>query len=133
MAQPLGIDHVAITVKDLEATCAFYDRLFGAETHKDYKRDGRSIVRQIRIGGAVLSVHQEGNGAAPVAIRPTAGSADICFRWGGDIQSAIDALTANDVEIIVGPEPRKTADGKPAQSVYFRDLDDNLLELMAAD
>jgi pimeloyl-ACP methyl ester carboxylesterase len=33
MQQVVGIDHIAITVSDLEATCAFYDRLFGARTH----------------------------------------------------------------------------------------------------
>jgi catechol 2,3-dioxygenase-like lactoylglutathione lyase family enzyme len=32
MPQVVGIDHIAITVSDLEATCAFYDRLFGART-----------------------------------------------------------------------------------------------------
>lgn len=128
-----GFDHVAITVADLEATCAFYNRLFGVSTHKEYVRDGRAIVRQILVGRAVFSVHQAGNGAAPVALRPTEGSADICLRWDGDIDSAIAVLTRNQVEIIVGPAPRITADGLAAQSVYFRDPDQNLLELMAAD
>jgi catechol 2,3-dioxygenase-like lactoylglutathione lyase family enzyme len=133
MPQLLGIDHVAITVQDLEATCAFYDRLFGAKTHNEYIRDGETIVRQILIGGAVLSVHQVGNNAEPVADRPTVGSADICFRWGGDLDSAIALLAEHDVAIVFGPGPRKTADGIPAQSIYFRDLDENLIELMAAN
>jgi catechol 2,3-dioxygenase-like lactoylglutathione lyase family enzyme len=133
MPQILGIDHVAITVADLEATCAFYDRLFGVRVHGDYAREGRAAVRQILVGGAMFSVHQVGNGVAPIALRPTEGSADICLRWSGDIESAAALLRDNGVEIIMGPAPRKTADGLRAQSIYFRDPDQNLLELMAAD
>jgi catechol 2,3-dioxygenase-like lactoylglutathione lyase family enzyme len=128
-----GLDHIAITVADLEATCAFYDRLFGVKTHIEVVRDGRVVVRQILLGGAMFSVHQAGNGVTPIALRPTEGSADICLRWDGDIDSAIALLNTNQVEIIVGPAPRRRADGVASQSIYFRDPDQNLLELMAAD
>jgi hypothetical protein len=37
------------------------------------------------------------------------------------------------IKIIEGPSRRKTADGKPSRSPYFRDLEENLMELMAAD
>ena len=50
MPHVLGIDHVAFAAADLEATCAFYDRLFGARTHLDYAPEGRSLVRQIALG-----------------------------------------------------------------------------------
>ena len=133
MAQVLGIDHVVITAADLEATCAFYNRLFGIIIHAEYSKDRRVVVRQIAIGGAVLSIHQEGNGVQLVAKNPTVGGADICFRWDGTIQSAIDLLNRNGIPIVEGPVRRRTADGKPSNSIYFRDLDDNLLELMAAD
>ena len=78
-----GIDHVAITAADLEATCAFYDRLFGAKAVVDHAPDGRPLARQLLIGGAVLSVHQAGNGLDLVAKAPTVGAGDICFRWSG--------------------------------------------------
>ena len=133
MSHLLGIDHVAITVRDLEATCAFYDRLFGARTHLDHAPNGKSLVRQIALGGALLSVHQASNGMGLVAKTPTEGSADICFRWSGDIDSAIALLKEHGIPMISGPSRRRTADGLPSLSIYFRDLDDNLLELMAAD
>jgi catechol 2,3-dioxygenase-like lactoylglutathione lyase family enzyme len=133
MSRVLGIDHVAITVCDLEATCVFYDKLFGARTHLDHAPHGKSLVRQIALGGALLSVHQAGNGVELVATRPTIGSADICLRWSGDIDSAIALLREHGIPIISGPSRRRTADGLPAHSIYFRDLDDNLLELMATD
>ena len=133
MAPVTGIDHVVINAADLEATCAFYDRLFGITTHAEYAKDGKVLVRQVAIGGAVLSIHQRGNGVELVAKHPSVGGGDICFRWDGDIQSAIDVLKRNDIAIIAGPARRRTADGKPSKSVYFRDIDDNLMELMAAD
>jgi catechol 2,3-dioxygenase-like lactoylglutathione lyase family enzyme len=73
----LGIDHIAFTAADLEATCAFYDRLFGARTHLDYAPDGKSLVRQIALGGALLSIYQVGNGLALVARHPTVRGADM--------------------------------------------------------
>jgi catechol 2,3-dioxygenase-like lactoylglutathione lyase family enzyme len=133
MSHVLGIDHVAFAAADLEATCAFYDRLFSARTHLDYAPDGNSLVRQIALGGALLSIHQAGNGLELVARHPVAGGADICLRWSGSIESAADRLNEHGIPIIDGPSRRRTADGHPALSIYFRDPDGNLLELMAAD
>jgi len=44
----------------------------------------------------------------------------------------LDDLEAHSIEIIAGPAPRHTTDGFPSCSIDFRDLDGNLLELMAA-
>ena len=110
-----------------------YDRLFGARTHSDYAPEERSLVRPIALGGTLLSIHWAGNGLELVAKHPTVGGADICLCWSGTIESAADLLHARDVPIIDGPSHRRTVDGLPALSVYFRDPDGNLLELMAAD
>ena len=71
MAPVTGIDHVVINAADLEATCAFYDRLFGITTHAEYTKDAKVLVRQVSIGGAMLSIHQRGNGVELVAKHPT--------------------------------------------------------------
>ncbi len=133
MASIKGFDHVAITVADLEATCGWYRDLFGARPVSEHAVDGKVLVRQIAMGGALLSVHQSGNGVKLVADRPTVGAADICFRWQGDIGSAVALLRGQGIAIIEGPTPRRTADGLPSQSVYFRDPDGNVLELMASN
>jgi catechol 2,3-dioxygenase-like lactoylglutathione lyase family enzyme len=133
MPHILGIDHIAFAARDLEASCAFYDRLFGARTHLDYAPEGASLVRQIALGGALLSIHQAGNGLDLVATHPTVGGADICLRWSGTIDTAAELLHRHGIAIVDGPSRRRTADGVPARSVYFRDPDGNLLELMAAD
>jgi catechol 2,3-dioxygenase-like lactoylglutathione lyase family enzyme len=124
------IDHVAITVADMDVTTDFYTRLFGAEVLRDHK----PIVRALRLGGGVqLSIHQFGNGVDLVAARPTPGSVDICFRIAAPIEAAVRHLGEHGVEIIDGPSPRTDNQGRPAQSVYFRDPDGNLVELMASD
>jgi catechol 2,3-dioxygenase-like lactoylglutathione lyase family enzyme len=85
------------------------------------------------LGGALLSIHQAGNGLELVAKQPNVGGADICLRWSGTIESAADLLREHAIPVIEGPSRRRTADGLPALSIYFRDPDGNLLELMAAD
>jgi catechol 2,3-dioxygenase-like lactoylglutathione lyase family enzyme len=130
--QVVGLDHVEITVLDMEIACAFYERLFGAKTVFQYAPDDKVLVRQIAIGTTVLSIHQAGNGLDLIAKRPTIGGADFCWRWAGNIASALALLTEHGIEVIDGPSPRRTADGLLSDSVYFRDPDGNLLELMAA-
>ena len=134
MTHPIaGIDHVAVTVSDVDKACQFYIEVLGGEQLFDHVVDGKRLVRGIRAGGAMLSVHQEGNGIDLVAKRPTVGGVDMCFRWNGGIASAQAHLAAHGVAIIEGPVKRFSNDGKPAWSVYFRDLDDNLLEFLTTD
>jgi catechol 2,3-dioxygenase-like lactoylglutathione lyase family enzyme len=124
------IDHVAITVADIDVTTAFYDRLFGAEVLRDHK----PIVRALKLGGGVqISLHQLGNGVDLVAARPTPGAVDICFRIPAPIEAAVRHLSDHGVAIVDGPSSRTDNTGRSARSVYFRDPDGNLVELMATD
>ena len=126
-----GIDHVAITVADLDATCDFYARVLDAKVEESYEVDGRLIVRRVALGRAILNVHQQGNGVDLVARHPLPGSADICFRWDGTIEAAQRLLESRGVAIVEGPARRISAAGEPASSVYFHDPDGNLVELLA--
>lgn len=126
-----GIDHVAITVADLDAACAFYARVLGASVEEEYEIGGRIAVKRVAFGQAILNIHQQGNGVDLVARQPMPGSVDICFRWQGDIAVAQVQLESRGVTVIEGPVARTTADGISAYSVYFRDPDGNLIELMA--
>lgn len=127
-----GIDHVAITVADLDATCRFYTHVLDARIEESYVIGGKLAVRRVAVGQAILNIHQYGNGVDLVARQPQPGSVDICFRWDGGIDSAKQLLESRDVEIIEGPVDRISADAKPGSSVYFRDPDGNLVELLAA-
>ena len=64
------------------------------------------------------------------AVTPTPGGADICFRWEGPLREAIDLLARHAVEIVEGPVPRPASNGELGKSVYFRDPDQNLMELL---
>ena len=125
-----GIDHVAITVADLDRATEFYRNVLGASSVGDYAPDGPVAVRQLSIGGARLNIHRAGNGIWLVAEKPTPGSVDICFRWSQPIETAIAHLKEHGVAVIEGPVAREASDGASGQSVYFRDVDGNLLEFL---
>lgn len=96
-------------------------------------RAGKIPVVLLQVGASRLSVHAAKAPAAPHARVPLPGSGDFCFRWDGPIESAIAQLRERGVEIALGPVPRPAADGAPGRSVYFRDPDGNLLELLSTD
>ena len=126
-----GLDHVAITVADVEATVDWYQRVLGAQPMLlDLWRDGKVPVVLLQIGASRLSVHPAAAPAAPHAQAPTVGSNDICFRFAGPISEALALLEANGVDVALGPVPRPASNGERGQSVYFRDPDQNLLELL---
>ena len=125
------IDHIAITASDLSVTERFYRDALAAEAVHDYIVDGVLIARQFRLGGALLNIHQAGHGHSLVAGRPTPGSVDICFGWAAPIATAVDHLRDRGVGIEEGPVARVGSEGLPGQSVYFRDPDGNLLELLS--
>jgi catechol 2,3-dioxygenase-like lactoylglutathione lyase family enzyme len=134
MTHPIaGIDHVAVTVSDVDRACQFYIDVLGGEQLFDHVVDGKRLVRGIRAGGAMLSVHQSGNGIDLVARKPTVGAVDMCFRWNGPIETAEARLAERGIEIIEGPAKRFSNDGTPATSIYFHDLDGNLLEFLTTD
>ena len=129
-----GIDHVAITVAHVEATLAFYQRVLDAKPlYEDLWRAGKIPVVLLELPGCRLSVHAARAPASPHAAVPTPGSVDLCFRWQGPIEAAVAQLARCGVAIALGPVPRPAADGSPARSVYFRDPDGNLLELLSTD
>jgi catechol 2,3-dioxygenase-like lactoylglutathione lyase family enzyme len=120
------LDHVVIAVSDWEPSNAFYRDVLGAEVVELDR--GRYAYR---IGGQQLNVHGPGATPQPRARRPVApGNSDLCFEWSGPIGAAVEHLHRQGVEIEVGPEERSGARGK-GTSVYFRDPDGSLLELIS--
>ena len=133
MSIPLGqIDHVVITAGDLERSLAFYERVLGGvRDGPPHRVDGAIGAQRLVFAGFVLSVHQAKAGVTPVAAHPTVGGLDVCFRWDAPIAAAVEHLAACGIDLIEGPASRRTSGGAAATSVYFRDPDGNLLELLA--
>ena len=129
-----GLDHVALTCADPEKTIDFYKRVFGATTHYEAEwRAGKIPVVILQVDQSRLSIHSAASPAKPHAHAPTPGSEDMCFRFDGPIAEAQALLAKHGIEIVCGPEPRPAADGQLGQSVYFRDPDANLVELLSTD
>jgi catechol 2,3-dioxygenase-like lactoylglutathione lyase family enzyme len=129
-----GFDHYAITVADIERTIAFYRGVLGCPIlwEKEW-RAGQMPIVTIQVGWNAINVHPASGPLEPHALRPTAGSADLCFRWDGPLEEAMELLRRNGVAIEIGPVPRPAADRVRGRSVYFRDPDGNLLELLSTD
>jgi catechol 2,3-dioxygenase-like lactoylglutathione lyase family enzyme len=121
----IRFDHCVIAVSDWDRSNAFYRDVLGAELVR------RGAGYAYRFGAAQLNVHGPGIDASPVArdpVRP--GNSDLCFVWDGPIAGAVEHLRARGVEIELGPAGRAGARGD-GQSVYFRDPDGTLLELIS--
>jgi catechol 2,3-dioxygenase-like lactoylglutathione lyase family enzyme len=131
-----GIDHVAITVDDVERTVSFYQDLIGAEVlFLDRFRTGGFAVVTLVVGANRINVHPSPPRAPRnlVARCPTPGAADICFRWDGPIGEAVGLLERKGLPVIDGSSPRPAADGSSATSVYTLDPDGNLIEFLTTD
>ena len=102
--------------------------MLGAEL---VERPEGAQVRHYRLGDQQLNVHGPGVDPHPVAARPVMpGNSDLCFVWHGPIEEAQEHLAEHGVEIEEGPVTRYGANGQGI-SVYFRDPDGSLLELIS--
>jgi catechol 2,3-dioxygenase-like lactoylglutathione lyase family enzyme len=118
-----GLDHLVLTVKDLEATCAFYKKVLGLEVVTF--GGGR---KALACGAQQINLHQQGQELEPRAQHPTPGSADLCFLTATPLSEVIAHLAVCGVAIVAGPVRRTGARG-PIESVYCRDPDLNLIEV----
>jgi catechol 2,3-dioxygenase-like lactoylglutathione lyase family enzyme len=118
-----GIDHLVLTVKDLNATCRFYATVLGMEL-MTFGENRQALA----CGSQRVNLHQAGQEIEPKAHRPTPGSGDLCFLTDASLEDLMDHLHHCGVKIILGPVRRTGAVGE-FLSVYFRDPDLNLIEV----
>jgi catechol 2,3-dioxygenase-like lactoylglutathione lyase family enzyme len=121
------IDHIVFTVADIDATIAFYRRVLGMEVVTF--SGGR---RALRFGQNKINLHQAGNEFSPHASRPVPGSEDLCLITSTPLDEVVARLQAAGVKVEEGPVARTGATGA-ILSVYFRDPDDNLIEVSTYD
>jgi catechol 2,3-dioxygenase-like lactoylglutathione lyase family enzyme len=117
------LDHLVLTVADLDRTVAFYRQALGM-TPVVFE-DGRHALE---FGDSKINLHVAGQEIAPYAERPMAGSADLCLIAATPLARVIEHLGALRVPILEGPVPRTGARGLMS-SVYLRDPDGNLVEI----
>jgi catechol 2,3-dioxygenase-like lactoylglutathione lyase family enzyme len=121
------IDHVVLTVADVERTLAFYARVLGMKPVAF-----GAGARALHFGNQKFNVHPVGRDDTVVARNPTPGAVDVCLVTRTPVAEVVAHLKAEGVPIEEGPVPRTGAVG-PITSVYFRDPDGNLVEVSAYD
>lgn len=118
-----SLDHLVLTVADIDATVAFYVRVLGME-----ELTFGAGRKALAFGAQKINLHAAGREFAPHASAPTRGSADLCFLTDVPLEDVIAHLRSCGVAIEEGPVMRTGATG-PIRSVYLRDPDGNLIEV----
>ncbi len=129
-----AIDHVVLYSGDSERTIAFYRDVLGCTIElEDEWRAGRMPVFRVRFDPHhYVNVHPSGAVLAPRAATASPGGLDICFRTSLPTSAVVERFAAHGVTIEEGPVPRRDAFGTASVSVYVRDPDGNLVEVMSA-
>ncbi len=117
------IDHLVLTVRDIDQTAEFYEHVLGME--RVVFGNGRVALK---FGDQKLNLHESGKEIEPKAMQAVPGSADLCFVTSVPLSDAISHVERCGVEIIEGPVNRTGACG-PLLSFYFRDPNGNLIEV----
>jgi catechol 2,3-dioxygenase-like lactoylglutathione lyase family enzyme len=121
------IDHIVLTVTDIEVTTQFYEKAFGFE--REFFRGPEGQPRHALLFGQLKINLQDRNTETPTKARvPTIGSGDFCLIASVPLDDFIKHLEAQKISIDVGPVSRRGALG-PIRSVYLRDPDGNLVEV----
>ena len=121
------IDHIVLTVTDVEQTIRFYSDVLGMQ---EIRHDNDRAA--LAFGKQKINLHPAVNDITPRASTPTAGAIDICLISGLPIDEVVSHLQRHGVSIEAGPIERQGALGMMI-SVYFRDPDGNLIEIAHYD
>ena len=122
------IDHLVLTVADIEATTQFYERALGFKRETFRGPDGQPRYA-LTFGRQKINLQDREHGDADEGARPTFGSGDFCL---------IAAVPLDDVLAHLARRRRSRSRRGPCRdrgavgtlrSIYFRDPDGNLVEV----
>ncbi len=119
----VSLDHLVLTVTDVEASAAWYGRVLGMRR----VTFGAGRVA-LAFGDQKINLHPASGPFSPHATAPTPGSADLCFLASAPLTEVQAHLAACGIAVEEGPVARTGATG-PLLSVYVRDPDGNLIEI----
>ncbi|WP_349258433.1 VOC family protein [Stackebrandtia sp.] len=119
------LDHLVLTVADIDATVRFYRDVLGMRP-VEFGQGRRALL----FGQSKINLHRSGHEIKPNAARATAGSADLCLVTTTPLDRVRAHIESRGVSIEEGPVERTGALG-PITSLYLRDPDGNLIEVSA--
>jgi catechol 2,3-dioxygenase-like lactoylglutathione lyase family enzyme len=114
--QIIGLDHLVLTVADIEATVAYYEQL---GMSREVFGEGRVALR---FGDQKMNLHEAGAEITPHATQPIPGSADICLLVAEPLEQVEADLRSSGIEVDLGPVGRAGATSA-ITSLYVRDPD----------
>lgn len=120
-----GLDHVVVTVSDIDAAVDFYTRLPGIE-HVTYGGDGTRHA--LRFGEQKIDLHEAGDDIEPRASAAEPGDSDLCLLTDDEPGDLVAEVEDVGIPIELGPVERHGAYGT-VTSVYVRDPDGSLIEV----
>ncbi|WP_411974287.1 MULTISPECIES: VOC family protein [Vibrio] len=118
------IDHIVLTVSDIERSVQFYKRVLKMEEVSF--ANGRKAVK---FGNQKINFQRLGQEPRNLA---QVGSGDLCLISSWSLDEVVRHLANENVEIIEGPAQKSGAVGT-IESVYFLDPDSNLIEVSVYD
>nr|WP_219623517.1 VOC family protein [Vibrio parahaemolyticus] len=118
------IDHIVLTVSDIEQSVQFYKRVLQMEEVSF--ANGRKAVK---FGNQKINFQRLGQEPRNLA---QVGSGDLCLISSWSLDEVVRHLANENVEIIEGPAQKSGAVGT-IESVYFLDPDSNLIEVSVYD
>jgi catechol 2,3-dioxygenase-like lactoylglutathione lyase family enzyme len=116
------LDHLVLTVANLDATTDFYTEVLGMDL---VTFNGR---KALAFGEQRINLHHRGHEFNPKAAHPTPGSGDLCFITATPLEEVLEYLKELRVHVEEGPVERTGALSQ-LLSVYIRDPDHNLIEI----
>ena len=123
-----GIDHIALTVDNIDKSIFFYRNVLGM-TLKKFRTVGKETIRySLNFGNQKINLHDVKFPFTPHANNPLPGATDICFLSSLSIKKWQSILLKNNIIIEDGPVEKTGATGK-ILSLYVKDPDKNLIEI----
>ena len=124
----LKIDHIVITVKDINKSISFYSNILEMELKEFFSLSDNTTRKSLKFGNQKINLHEAVNPFKPHANNPMPGSLDICFISDKALDEWILTFTKYNIDIEDGPVLKTGANG-PIKSIYVRDPDQNLIEI----
>ena len=122
------IDHVVITVFDINKSVHFYSNILGMELQEFLSSTDNTKRKSLKFGRQKINLHEVSKPFKPHANKPLPGTMDICFISEINVSDWIKIFDNFDIKIEDGPVKKTGANG-PIRSIYIRDPDKNLIEI----
>jgi catechol 2,3-dioxygenase-like lactoylglutathione lyase family enzyme len=127
IARTKSLDHLVLTVKDLQATIKFYESVLGMK-HTSFTSKGEERHALV-FGQQKINLHVSGKEFEPKAQSVQPGSGDLCFLIEDKVEEVASRLHEASIEVLEGGGVVDRTGAKARlRSVYVRDPDGNLVE-----